>query len=177
MGELASVYVLAAEAGPVKIGQSGNARARLSQVRAKANRSDLQIVFVRSCDPTAVLVIEAKAHQLLAARRRGRTEWFDATADEAIAAVVRAASVLGFELTPIPDKAARTALPGQKEVRPYSGRGRPTSQPHTERFVMRCNPSMLIMVDEWRSQQPDTPGRSEAIRRMVRIGIEMSAAA
>ena len=40
----------------------------------------------------------------------------------------------------------------------------------TERLFMRSDPAFIRRVDEWRRMQPDTPSRSEAIRRLVDLG-------
>jgi hypothetical protein len=34
-------------------------------------------------------------------------------------------------------------------------------------FQMRANEEWLRRIDDWRRQQPDLPGRAEAIRRLV----------
>lgn len=39
--------------------------------------------------------------------------------------------------------------------------------PKTERFEMRLDPEMIERIDQWRREQPDLPGRAEAIRRLV----------
>lgn len=39
--------------------------------------------------------------------------------------------------------------------------------PKTERFEMRLDPEMIERIDRWRREQPDLPGRAEAIRRLV----------
>jgi metal-responsive CopG/Arc/MetJ family transcriptional regulator len=39
-------------------------------------------------------------------------------------------------------------------------------------FQMRVGEDFLHRLDEWRRAQPDLPGRSEAIRRLVTEGIE-----
>lgn len=41
-------------------------------------------------------------------------------------------------------------------------------------FQMRTDAAFLRVVDDWRRAQPDIPARAEAIRRLVRIGIECS---
>jgi hypothetical protein len=41
----------------------------------------------------------------------------------------------------------------------------------TERFTMRVDESFLRDIDEWRRRQPDIPPRSEAIRRLVFLGM------
>jgi hypothetical protein len=42
---------------------------------------------------------------------------------------------------------------------------------HGERFQMRASNTFFELLDNWRRQQPDIPGRSEAIRRLVERGI------
>ncbi len=39
---------------------------------------------------------------------------------------------------------------------------------------MRVSEEFLRQIDEWRRQQPDLPSRSEAIRRLVQLGLEAS---
>ena len=39
--------------------------------------------------------------------------------------------------------------------------------PKTERFEMRLDPEMIERIDRWRREQPDLPGRAEAMRRLV----------
>lgn len=46
-----------------------------------------------------------------------------------------------------------------------------TPQPMTERFEMRLGPSVLEEIDSWRSRQDDLPSRSEAMRRLVEMGL------
>jgi hypothetical protein len=47
-------------------------------------------------------------------------------------------------------------------------------EPLSERFLMMVSPGFLKRVDQWRRKQPDLPNRSEAIRRLVQIGIAAS---
>lgn len=44
-------------------------------------------------------------------------------------------------------------------------------QAKTERFEMRLDPSILERVDDWRRGESDLPSRSEAIRRLVEVGL------
>ncbi len=44
-------------------------------------------------------------------------------------------------------------------------------QAKTERFEMRLDPSILERVDDWRRGENDLPSRSEAIRRLVEVGL------
>jgi uncharacterized protein len=41
----------------------------------------------------------------------------------------------------------------------------------TERFEMRLDPSVIESLDSWRGRQDDLPSRSEAVRRLVEIGL------
>lgn len=43
--------------------------------------------------------------------------------------------------------------------------------PKTERFEMRLDEAALTRVDAWRSQQLDIPSRSEAMRRLIELGL------
>ena len=36
----------------------------------------------------------------------------------------------------------------------------------------RWNEEQLARIDHWRGGQPDTPGRAEAIRRLVELGLK-----
>jgi metal-responsive CopG/Arc/MetJ family transcriptional regulator len=54
-----------------------------------------------------------------------------------------------------------------KKVRPVE---------HAERFNMRASKELFEMLDNWRRKQPDIPGRSEAIRRLIEKGIAAEAA-
>jgi hypothetical protein len=36
---------------------------------------------------------------------------------------------------------------------------------------VRVHPADLAMLDEWRETEPDTPGRPEAIRRLINIAL------
>jgi hypothetical protein len=37
---------------------------------------------------------------------------------------------------------------------------------------VRVQPAMAKQLDDWRREQPDLPGRPEAIRRLVEIGLK-----
>jgi hypothetical protein len=53
-------------------------------------------------------------------------------------------------------------------VRKRPGRPATGQDPVT---AIRLSPKVREIIDEWASRQPDTPGRSEAIRRLVDIGL------
>jgi metal-responsive CopG/Arc/MetJ family transcriptional regulator len=42
----------------------------------------------------------------------------------------------------------------------------------TQQFNLRIPPEFLKAVDDWRRHQEDLPGRSEAIRRLVELGLK-----
>jgi len=44
----------------------------------------------------------------------------------------------------------------------------------SERFEMRLGPSVLESLDSWRAAQGDLPTRSEAVRRLVELGLSTS---
>jgi hypothetical protein len=49
--------------------------------------------------------------------------------------------------------------------------GRPPGRIQSTAFQMRASPEFLKSVDKWRTKQEDKPSRSEAIRRLVEIGL------
>ena len=46
-----------------------------------------------------------------------------------------------------------------------------------QRIHLMMTAAELRSIDEWRRREPDLPGRSEAIRRLVRLGIKVAAPA
>jgi hypothetical protein len=50
----------------------------------------------------------------------------------------------------------------------------PKLEDETKRFNMVAPASWLKKIDEWRRHQPDLPNVSEAIRRLVELGLEAS---
>ena len=42
----------------------------------------------------------------------------------------------------------------------------------TETIPMRLSPALKDEIDAWAGKQPDTPSRSEALRRLVKIGLK-----
>jgi hypothetical protein len=55
------------------------------------------------------------------------------------------------------------------------GMARPTEDPKQTTLQMRVSANFLKIVDDWRRRQPDLPSRSEAIRRLVEIGLKARA--
>jgi hypothetical protein len=60
------------------------------------------------------------------------------------------------------------------KVVPKKGRGRPATgrDPVT---AIRLSKELRETVDAWAAQQDDEPGRSEAIRRLVELGLKAKA--
>jgi hypothetical protein len=58
------------------------------------------------------------------------------------------------------------------QVVPKKGRGRPATgrDPVT---AIRLSKELRATVDKWASKQDDMPGRSEAIRRLVELGLKV----
>ena len=49
---------------------------------------------------------------------------------------------------------------------------RPTKDPKDATFQMRVSEAFLKSIDDWRRKQPDIPGRADAIRRLVEMGLK-----
>jgi hypothetical protein len=55
--------------------------------------------------------------------------------------------------------------------------GRPRTTGTGEQVVVRMHEPMLGTIDKWAAKQDDKPGRPEAIRRLVQLGLAASAPA
>jgi hypothetical protein len=42
---------------------------------------------------------------------------------------------------------------------------------HDKVFQMRASEEFFRQIDQWRREQPDIPSRSEAIRRLIELGL------
>lgn len=47
----------------------------------------------------------------------------------------------------------------------------PSEQTQSRLMQMRVNDEFVALLDSWRRTQPDIPGRTEAVRRLVSEGI------
>lgn len=56
---------------------------------------------------------------------------------------------------------------GKRRGRPATGTGKP--------LMIRCQDDFLDALDQWRRAQPDLPSRSEAVRRLVTLGLQVGA--
>jgi hypothetical protein len=57
----------------------------------------------------------------------------------------------------------------QKSV--HKKRGRPAGRSYGETIPVRLSPALKDKVETWAAKQPDSPSRSEALRRLVEMGL------
>ena len=62
-----------------------------------------------------------------------------------------------------------------KSIHGTKKRGRPPTTGTGAQIGMRWQGNVLSAIDEWRRQEDDLPGRPEAIRRLVELGLSASA--
>lgn len=43
---------------------------------------------------------------------------------------------------------------------------------YTVKKLVRLEPKLVAEIDKWRAKQPDVPNQTEAIRRLVEIGLK-----
>jgi hypothetical protein len=141
----------------MKIGIASDVRSRFSGL-GNASPDPLTLEFVSECDRDAAIIIEHRAHEILA-QFRVHGEWFDVIAKEAVAAVFKAASDLGFELH-------------EKEVPTVRQRG--PKRGSTPGIGFRLPATLRIKLDRWADKQSDLPGRSEAIRRLLEKALDQA---
>jgi hypothetical protein len=60
----------------------------------------------------------------------------------------------------------------KQEKSVHKKRGRPPGRNYGETIPMRLSSAMKDEVDTWARKQPDAPSRSEALRRLVEIGLK-----
>lgn len=131
---LASVYLIACEAGILKVGVSRIPEARLGGLQSGMPHP-LRLVRIWERPHGDARRVERTAHRLLAAHRQGNTEWFKVSEADAIAAIekacdaadARALKVLPREAIYVEDAEADAWAennPGElaREIRKWSGR-------------------------------------------------------
>lgn len=87
------VYVITSVDGPTKIGISHQPEHRRMHLQSQFKDRFLQLVHVADTEGLPALMVERKAHDLLA-QVRVHGEWFDVDADRAIAAIDEAISAV-----------------------------------------------------------------------------------
>jgi len=63
----------------------------------------------------------------------------------------------------------------KQQKRVHKKRGRPAGRSYGETIPMRLSPALKDKVETWAAKQPDAPSRSEALRRLVEMGLAASA--
>ena len=146
----AKVYVVRAEDGTLKLGHSKDPINRAKDIRPK-----VEIVHQTDVLDQAEK-IERLAHRVLALHGTHlRGEWFEASLDEAIAAIdIAIRQAEGSEL-PLGGKLKQ--------------RERPPS-PFVSTFTMRADPDFLDDLDELRLSERPQLSRSDMLRKLVHDG-------
>jgi Meiotically up-regulated gene 113 len=107
---LSYVYVVASQAGTVKIGYSTNPQMRMAALQT-ASAAPLRLAHVMATDIDGRM-LEAEAHRLLD-RHRLSGEWFDVSAEVAIEAVETAAKGLGLPVVSTDSERLAEAVAGR----------------------------------------------------------------
>ena len=84
-GSHRSIYVIGGDSGPMKIGISNRPEARAAELRYAARKS-LKVLAQVDRGQRDARLVERLAHEILSGRRVSG-EWFDVTAEEAIAVI------------------------------------------------------------------------------------------
>ena len=61
----------------------------------------------------------------------------------------------------------------KQEKSVHKKRGRPAGRNYGETIPMRLSPTLKDEVEAWAEKQPDTPSRSEALRRLVEMALKI----
>jgi len=152
-----SIYVIASQTGPIKVGIASHVRRRLSTLNTA---SSVPLSLAYSAETEAdVAAIEQRAHEILEASRLNG-EWFGVSAEEAVAAVLQAAEEMAAVLV-VPSTSV-----GTKRERVITKRlGRPPVD--SEQLNFRMQRDGINGLDAYRESEPDKPSRTEAIRRII----------
>ena len=162
-----SVYVIQSSIGLVKIGIASNARRRLDSLRSG---SPARLSLKWSGETDAALAIEQRVHANLSAQRE-TGEWFRIDVTEAVVAVIKAASELGYEFRHMPDHLYRDA----ENYGGSGNRGRPLSvgASRAENVTIRMPPELAAAIDV--VARAHGISRSDAARRLIEDGIRSGA--
>jgi hypothetical protein len=72
--------------------------------------------------------------------------------------------------TNLPERASRMAAKKTSEGEKYGGKYMELRE--EARFEMRTTVGFMKAIDNWRRRQEDLPNRSEAVRRLVELGLK-----
>jgi hypothetical protein len=62
----------------------------------------------------------------------------------------------------------------KQEKSVHKKRGRPPGRSYGETIPMRLSPALKDKVEAWARMQPDKPSRSEALRRLIELALNLS---
>jgi hypothetical protein len=61
----------------------------------------------------------------------------------------------------------------KQEKSVHKKRGRPAGRNYGETIPMRLSPALKDKVEGWAEKQPDKPSRSEALRRLIELALNL----
>jgi hypothetical protein len=61
----------------------------------------------------------------------------------------------------------------KQEKSVHKKRGRPAGRSYGETIPMRLSPALKDKVEGWAAKQPDKPSRSEALRRLIALALNL----
>ena len=61
----------------------------------------------------------------------------------------------------------------KQEKSVHKKRGRPAGRSYGETIPMRLSPALKDKVEGWAEKQPDKPSRSEALRRLIELALNL----
>ena len=59
---------------------------------------------------------------------------------------------------------------------PVKKKGRPPGETYPQHLHMRVDDDFFRDLDEWRRKQPGLPNRTDAVRQLVKLGMQATAA-
>jgi hypothetical protein len=62
----------------------------------------------------------------------------------------------------------------KQEKSVHKKRGRPPGRNYGETIPMRLSPALKDKVEAWSRKQPDKPSRSEALRRLIELALNVT---
>lgn len=160
------LYAIGGEQGPIKIGFSDRPRTRIGTIK---NASPVKINFMAVYDVGNLhRQIEQTVHTVLR-EERVNGEWFEITAEEALAAIHKTADLLQIELVPTPINASGKAASGDASDFDASEEPRAVGRPKSDRpkqiISIRLDADLL---DLYRASGPGWQSRiNEDLKKAV----------
>ena len=133
-----SIYVVKSDPGPVKIGIAGKALRRISHLKT-SSAYPLAVAYIGEAE-TGIEALEKRTHEILSDFRMAG-EWFSASSEVAVAAVLQAAKELDIDLSDI-------------DIAPAKPMTAPTSRMAKKRALQRAG---LVYVAGWVRAEDSAP--------------------